>query len=271
MRRAVLMTRQAISPRLAIRIRLNIFLTAAFGRDPEPQTGTQGTGVTIPSYSKTKQRQRLICRKSACQGRYSCAAPSGLAAGAACLIRPDRLPLRRGPGKATFSESFFSKKDSTKWRSLRFLHSQTQTRKDSAINPNSYPGQPRRNLSVISWNCRYSHSSSAPTKENGGLLRSASATITPQRDFKKPSRFRHGLHRLSSPWKSSATCRPDPSGKFYVPSTMSAWALDGTATNHFSTRSSGCRWGLPASFGFAVPTATNGSVSRSPPNRVHST
>src|SRR6266478_7074473 len=80
MRRAVLMTRQAISPRLAIRIRLNIFLTAAFGRDPEPQTGTQGTGVTIPSYSKTKQRQRLICRKSACQGRYSRAVQSGFAA-----------------------------------------------------------------------------------------------------------------------------------------------------------------------------------------------
>jgi hypothetical protein len=65
---------------LAIRIRLNIFLTAAFGRGPEPQTGTQGTGVTIPSYSKTKQRQWLICRKSACQGRYSRAVQSGFAA-----------------------------------------------------------------------------------------------------------------------------------------------------------------------------------------------
>src|SRR5882757_2617437 len=110
MRRAVLMTRQAISPRLAIRIRLNIFLTAAFGRDPEPQTGTQGTGVTIPSYSKTEQRQRLICRKSACQGRYSCAAPSGLAAGAACLIRPDRLPCGGVPAKQHSPKASFRKR-----------------------------------------------------------------------------------------------------------------------------------------------------------------
>src|SRR5216683_7124293 len=185
------MTRQAISPRLAIRIRLNIFLTAAFGRDPEPQTGTQGTGVTIPSYSKTKQRQRLICRKSACQGRYSRALQSGFAARVRGPILRIGGPCGTVPGKERSPKRFFEK-GFTKWRSLRFLQSQTPIRMDSAINPNSYPGQPRRHLSIVSWNCRYSHSSSAPSKEKGGLLRSASATITPQRDFKKPSHSPHG-------------------------------------------------------------------------------
>src|SRR5258708_7384504 len=73
MRGAVLMTRQAISPRLAIRIRLNMgSLLATFGRGPALQAGAAiwhaGTDVTIPSYSKTKQRQRLICRESAAYG-----------------------------------------------------------------------------------------------------------------------------------------------------------------------------------------------------------
>src|SRR5260370_40978588 len=54
MRRAVLMTRQAISPRLAIRFRLNIFLTAAFGRDPEPQTGTQGRNNSVVQQNQTE-------------------------------------------------------------------------------------------------------------------------------------------------------------------------------------------------------------------------
>src|ERR1700681_2105573 len=75
MRRAVLMTRQAISPRLAIRIRLNMGLLICnlwAGSSPPLRTGAAiwhaGTDVTIPSYSKTKQRQRLICRKSLLRG-----------------------------------------------------------------------------------------------------------------------------------------------------------------------------------------------------------
>src|SRR5713101_6665488 len=114
------MTRQAISPRLAIRIRLNIFLTAAFGRDPEPQTGTQGMDVTIPSYSKTKQRQRLICRKSACQGRYSCAVQSGFAARVRASSSLSAALAERSR-QSNILRKVFLKRDSTKWRSLRFL------------------------------------------------------------------------------------------------------------------------------------------------------
>src|SRR5260370_7612090 len=67
MRRAVLMIRQAISPRFAIRIRLNIFAYL------QPLGGTlrdgvaiwhAGADVTIPSYSKTNGRQRSISAAS---------------------------------------------------------------------------------------------------------------------------------------------------------------------------------------------------------------
>ncbi len=45
MRRAVLMTRQAISPRLAIRMRLNmLFLSLDLGRDPSLAVGAYGDG-----------------------------------------------------------------------------------------------------------------------------------------------------------------------------------------------------------------------------------
>src|SRR4051812_17432239 len=69
MRRAVLMTRQAISPRLAINIRLNIWLFTCKRRagsslpDRGPDRDTIGhawAAVTILSYSKTKEWQRLI-------------------------------------------------------------------------------------------------------------------------------------------------------------------------------------------------------------------
>src|SRR5206468_10699453 len=49
MRRAVLMTRQAISPRLAIRMRLNmLFLSLDLGRDPSLAVGAYGMGRVAP-------------------------------------------------------------------------------------------------------------------------------------------------------------------------------------------------------------------------------
>src|SRR5216684_7783159 len=126
MRRAVLMTRQAISPRLAIRIRLNIFLTAAFGRDPEPQTGTQGAGVTIPSYSKTKQRQRLICRKSACQGRYSRAVHSGFAARARAPSSVSAALAERFRERSVL-RNVFSKKDSPNGAACAFCRAKRRS------------------------------------------------------------------------------------------------------------------------------------------------
>src|SRR4051812_21741584 len=69
MRRAVLMTRQAISPRLAINIRLNIWLFTCKRRagSSPPDRGPDRdhyraprAAVTILSYSKTKEWQRLI-------------------------------------------------------------------------------------------------------------------------------------------------------------------------------------------------------------------
>src|SRR4051795_5054427 len=49
MRRAVLMTRQAISPRLAIRMRLNmLFLSLDLGRDPSLAVGAYGRGRVAP-------------------------------------------------------------------------------------------------------------------------------------------------------------------------------------------------------------------------------
>src|SRR5947209_20550787 len=49
MRRAVLMTRQAISPRLAIRMRLNmLFLSLDLGRDPSLAVWADGTGRVAP-------------------------------------------------------------------------------------------------------------------------------------------------------------------------------------------------------------------------------
>src|SRR6266700_1723420 len=58
MRRAVLITRQAISPRFAIRIRLNMLFIGTFGRVPPPAIWHAGVGVTIASYSKMRWRQR---------------------------------------------------------------------------------------------------------------------------------------------------------------------------------------------------------------------
>src|SRR3954447_2538087 len=59
MRRAVLMTRQAISPRLAIRMRLNmLFLSLDLGRDPSLAVGAYGRAVWLPWYIKIGRRQR---------------------------------------------------------------------------------------------------------------------------------------------------------------------------------------------------------------------
>src|SRR6266851_8218206 len=63
MRRAVLITRQAISPRFAIRIRLNMCLLTSnlgAGSSLARPIWHAGMDVTIPSYSKTEPRQRLF-------------------------------------------------------------------------------------------------------------------------------------------------------------------------------------------------------------------
>src|SRR5215813_11270470 len=57
------MTRQAISPRFAIRIFLNISCLLTFGRVPSARLWHAGEDVTIRSYSKMRRRQWLICRK----------------------------------------------------------------------------------------------------------------------------------------------------------------------------------------------------------------
>src|SRR3954464_286822 len=89
-RRAVLMTRQAISPRLAIRIRLNMRLfTCNLAAGVQPAIWHAGTDVTIPSYRKTKQRQRLFEPKFAfLRGDFD--APRNRAA-----IRWSDRPVRR--------------------------------------------------------------------------------------------------------------------------------------------------------------------------------
>ena len=60
------MTRQAISPRFAIRIRLNIcWLICNLWAGDRTAIWHAGTDVTIPSYSKTNRRQRVIVQKIA--------------------------------------------------------------------------------------------------------------------------------------------------------------------------------------------------------------
>src|SRR5258708_39286146 len=63
MRRAVLITRQAISPRFAIRIRLNMRLFTCnlwAGSSLAGPIWHAGMDGTIPSYSKTEPWQRLF-------------------------------------------------------------------------------------------------------------------------------------------------------------------------------------------------------------------
>src|ERR1700675_1470422 len=52
------MTRQAISPRFAIRIRLNMFFLLELLAGSSPAMWHAGTRVTNPSYSKNRERQR---------------------------------------------------------------------------------------------------------------------------------------------------------------------------------------------------------------------
>src|SRR3954447_5743662 len=70
MRRAVLMTRQAISPRLAIRMRLNmLFLSLDLGRDPSLAVGAYGTGRVAPVVHQNRPEAtvkiRVLWRTSA--------------------------------------------------------------------------------------------------------------------------------------------------------------------------------------------------------------
>src|SRR5258708_7273025 len=88
MRRAVLMTRQAISPRFAIRIRLNMFFLLELWAGSSPAMWHAGTRLTNPWYSKNRQRQR---------SRIGLAAPGGdrgLISAGITLKTPARIGVR---------------------------------------------------------------------------------------------------------------------------------------------------------------------------------
>src|SRR4029078_12717600 len=82
MRRAVLMTRQAISPRLAIRMRLNmLFLSLDLGRDPSLALGAYGTGRVAPVVHQNRPEATVKIRplwRASARPKRAWQAPDGL-------------------------------------------------------------------------------------------------------------------------------------------------------------------------------------------------
>src|SRR3954451_3236769 len=98
MRRAVLMTPQAMSPRVAIRMRLNmLFLSLDLGRDPSLAVGAYGTGRVAPVVHQNRPEATVKIRPSGVPAQDRSKTETGLAG----PRRPtaSRPCPRPGPGR----------------------------------------------------------------------------------------------------------------------------------------------------------------------------